>query len=98
MQPGLDGISAQDLRDRGGRDERHRAQKISCLPSPAQLERDSGAPLGTGNSQTSLADQVGDLVVLQHRQYFIEVARRMPHSIYTVRHPAASPKSLNRSS
>ena len=55
MQSGLDAISAQDLRDRGGRDERHRAPKISYLPSPAQLERDSGAPPGTGNSQTSLA-------------------------------------------
>ena len=29
--------------------------KISCLPNSAQLERDSGAPLGTGNSQTGLA-------------------------------------------
>jgi hypothetical protein len=41
---------------------------------------------------------VGDLVVLQHREYFIEVARRMPYRIDTVRHPASPPKSLNRSS
>src|SRR5262249_40286335 len=39
-------------------------------------------------------DQVGDLVILQHRQHFIEVTRRMPYRTDAIRHPAASPEQV----